>query len=322
MRFGRWLGWLTLSAAVLGGGSCRTDPPSNLGEVRGSAFGTTWALKWRGEADAAALRTLVEGMLEEREAAFSHWREDSEVSRFNRSDSLEWQPVSAAVVRAVAVTKAVADETDGALDITVGPLVDLWGFGSGDRAHEPSETEIDECQKRCGWRWLEVRTAPPALRKLRPDVGINLSSVAEGVAMDEIVAKLVELGIEHFLFEFGGEVVGRGEPVNGRPWKVGVQSPGGLPGETLQRVELRDACVATAGTYRQKRTTDNGREVSHLIDPRNGRPIDHDLTSVTVLHESCARADAYATALLVLGQDQGKAAAERLGLRVIWIVRE
>lgn len=283
-------------------------------------MGTTWSLKWRGEVGTEDVRGSVQALLDERETEFSNWKAESAVSRFNALASLEWQAMPEAVVRAVSVAKRVAEETDGALDVTVGPLVELWGFGaSGRREGPPLDEELAAARERCGWRWLEMREAPPALRKLRPDLEINLSSVTEGVVMDEVVARLEAMGLTDFLFELGGEVVARGEAAPGQPWRVGVQDPGGAPGETMEALVLQDACLSTAGTYRQRREGADGEPISHILDPRTGRPVTHGLVSVSVHHPDAALADAYATALLVLGPVEGRKVAERLGLRVFWI---
>ncbi len=283
-------------------------------------MGTTWSLTLPNGIEMESVRSVIQNLLDEREMEFSNWKADSAVSRFNASASLEWQAMPEAVVRAVRVAKRVAGDADGALDVTVGPLVELWGFGaSGRREGPPSDEELAAAWERCGWRWLEMRKAPPALRKLRPDLEINLSSVTEGVVMDEVVARLEAMSLTDFLFELGGEVVARGEAAPGQPWRVGVQAPGGGPGETMEALELRGACLSTAGTYRQRREGAGGEMISHILDPRTGRPVSHGLVSVSVHHPDCALADAYATALLVLGPVEGRKVAERLGLRVFWI---
>lgn len=283
-------------------------------------MGTTWSLKWRGAVGGGSLESKVQALLDAREAEFSNWMADSAVSRFNALESLAWQATPKAVVRAVALARRVAEETDGALDVTVGPLVELWGFGSGGRQDErPSGARIAAVLERCGWQWLEVREESPALRKLRPDLAINMSSVTEGVVMNEVVTELEAMGLTDFLFELGGEVVAWGEAAPGQPWRVGVQVPGGSGGETMEALELRNACLSTAGTYRQRREGADGEPISHILNPRTGQPVAHDLVSVSVHHADCALADAYATALLVMGPVEGRKVAERLGLRVFWI---
>lgn len=307
-------------AALLPGCDVEEGAPTS---VSGRAMGTTWSLQWRGKANAGEVHRMIQGVLDEREAEFSNWRADSAVSRFNASESLEWQAMPKSVVDAVVLAGRVAEETGDALDITVGPLVDLWGFGAGGpRTGMPSEEAVEAAKDRCGWQWLSVRQEPPAVRKRRPDVEIHLASVAEGLVMNEVVRRLGAAGVSDFLFELGGEVVARGEAAPGRAWRVGVQSPGGGTGEIVEAMELRDACLSTAGTYRQVRTLGEGGTVTHILDPRTGRPVTHRLASVSVLHTDCALADGYATALLVLGPESGKRTAERLGLRVVWIVAE
>jgi thiamine biosynthesis lipoprotein len=152
------------------------------------------------------------------------------------------------------------------------------------------------------------------LRKTRPDLQINVSAVAEGWALDKLAKHLESIGITKFLLEIGGEVLGRGE------WRVGIQTPGAPPGEAAQILQLKDQSIATSGVYRQTFTAE-GKQRSHILDPRTGRPVEHELASVSVIHSSAALADGFATALLVMGPEKGRELAEKLGLRVVWFER-
>jgi thiamine biosynthesis lipoprotein len=295
--------------------TCSRAP--TLTTLAGETMGTTWSLRM--VAPPAGLREEIQKHLDAREAVWSHWRADSALSRFNESGSTDWVGVPAELVRAVASAKHIADATDGALDVTVAPLVDLWGFGAqGTQTDPPGADAIKEAMARTGWRFLQWREHPPALRKAVPDLRINVAAVAEGLVIDELVALLRGRGLTQFLLEVGGEVAAAGGAPDGRPWRVGIQTPGAPGGEALQALPLTDQCMATSGTYRQGHEA-AGQRVSHLIDPRTGRPVEHRLVSVTVIDASCARADAFATALLVLGPQRGRAVAERLGLNVFWI---
>ncbi len=304
-------------AGLLALAGCAPDPGAPVG---GASMGTRWSL--RGPGIGAAQRRQVQDHLDAREAVLSHWRPDSALSRFNASRSTDWQPVPPELVRAVALARRVAADTQDALDITCAPLIDLWGFGArppGAAPGVPDAAAIDQARARCGWRHLGWRENPPALRKTLPELQINVAAVTEGLVLDELAAQLRRQGLRDFLLELGGEVVAAGRAPDGGPWRVGIQAPEAAPGASLQALPLSDQCLSTSGTYRQRFQLPSGGAYSHVIDPRLGRPVQHRLTSVSVLHASAALADGYATALLVLGPEQGRRTAERLGLRAVWI---
>lgn len=282
--------------------------------VAGRTMGTTWSLRTH-----VPLGVNVQPDLQHRldtwEAILSHWQPGSDVSRFNASTSTDWVSVSPELVEVVEVAQQVGHETEHALDITLGPLVDLWGFGaSGRRASAPTETEITAARALCGWQHLEVRREPPALRKAIPKLRINVSSVAEGWALDRLGKHLEATGLGDFLLEIGGEVLARGE------WRVGIQTPAAPLGQSAQTLLLKNQCLATSGVYRQYFTQD-GRDYAHIIDPATGRPIEHRLASVSVIHPTAMMADAYDTALLMLGPIKGRRLAEKLSLKVVWFER-
>lgn len=284
--------------------SCAEKP--TLTTVTGSTMGTTWSL--RATAADEKARQLIQAHLDQREAVLSHWRQDSALSVFNASRSTDWQPVPRELVDVVLLARKIADETEGALDITLAPLIEKAGF---------APTLTSSPQSITGWQHLQARLDPPALKKEVPALRINVASVTEGWVMDELVQRLKAEGLSDFLLEIGGEVAAIGQAPDGQPWQVGIQTPEAAPGEAMQSLPLTDSCAATSGSYRHQK---DGR--SHLIDPRTQQPVAHSLVSVTVIHESCALADGYATALMVLGPDRGKAVSEKLGLRVLWIQAE
>ncbi len=274
--------------------------------IQGKTMGTTWSLRAIGADEKA--RQLIQAHLDQREAVLSHWRKDSAVSLFNASTSTEWQPVPRELVEVVELARRIADQTEGALDITLAPLIEAYGF-----APELSP----KAKVVTGWQHLQARLDPPALKKKVPELRINVASVTEGFVIDELIALLKARGLSDFLLEVGGEVAAIGKAPDGQPWRVGIQTPEAAQGEALQTIPLTNQCVATSGTYRHQK---EGR--SHLIDPRTQQPVSHSLVSVTVIHESCALADGYATALMVLGPERGSQVAEKLGLRVLWVRAE
>jgi thiamine biosynthesis lipoprotein len=289
-------------------------------KLSGKTMGTTWSL--RSVQATESTRQLIQSHLDQREAVFSHWQKDSAVTRFNDSRSSDWQPVPPELVRVVELARRIASKSDGALDITLAPLIDLWGFGAAGPAPAlPTEPQIAEAKTRCGWQYLQTRLDPPALKKAIPDLRINVASVTEGFVIDELIPLLKQQGLSDFLLEVGGEVAAIGHAPAGTPWRVGIQTPEAAPGDALQTLPLSDLCIATSGNYRQRFAKD-GQSYSHLIDPRSGRPITHPLTSVSVIHPSSALADGYATALMIVGPERGREIADQLGLRVLWITAD
>lgn len=320
MLTGCWLGML----ASLGLTGCgRQGEKVTLREWRGEAMGTTWMLKgWVPTIGRAEVEAEVRSLLEDWESATSVWRADSELAQFNAAPADEWVCVGPRLWKALRLAREIGVETEGALDVTLEPLVRLWGFGKdGRRTQAPDAGEVSEALARCGWRHLEWDETRQRLKKLRPGMEVNVNCVVEGLAMDEVAARLRQLGWRDFLFELGGEVLAAGENAGG-PWKVGLRMPGGEDEAGMKAVfsvlAVSDAAVATSGTDRQWFGA-SGKRFHHVLDPRTGRPVEHALAAVSVMDESCGRADGFATALLVLGPERGRPLAERLGLRVFWI---
>lgn len=278
-------------------------------------MGTTWSLRVDGGAGTISPKEIQQ-QLDAWESILSHWQPDSALSQFNYSTSTDWVAVPAELVEVVELAQQIGNDTDHALDITLAPLIDLWGFGAkGRRDTAPTEAEIAGAKAQYGWQHLQTRHDPPALRKAIPELRLNVSAVAEGWAMDHLAQHLESKGIIHFLLEIGGEVLARGE------WRVGIQTPAAPPGESAQTLRLKDQAIATSGVYRQHFSAD-GKDYAHVLDPRTGSPIEHKLASVSVIHSSAAQADGFATALLVLGPQVGRQLAEKLGLDVVWFERE
>ncbi|MDB6000178.1 MAG: apbE family protein, partial [Rhizobacter sp.] len=212
----------------------------------------------------------------------------------------------------------LAERTDGACDPTVGPLVELWGFGpAGRRSSVPSDAHIEAVMARTGWHRLQRDTEG---RLLQPGgVGIDLCGIAKGFGVDRVVDVLADAGIRHCLVEVGGELRARGQRPNGQPWRVAVEAPQAGSGQAAV-LALHDMAVATSGD-RWHFFEHDGQRHSHTLDPRTGRPVRHGLASVTVLHAECMQADALATALTVLGPVDGMRHAQRHGLAAMFVRR-
>ncbi|WP_330999367.1 FAD:protein FMN transferase [Sphingomonas sp. IC-56] len=246
----------------------------------------------------------------------SHWEPDSALSRFNRSEPGRWQPLPAGFAQVLAAGLSIAGASGGAFDPAMGLLADLWGFGpSGARAAIPSDAEIAAVLESPGHRHIEQdgRRA----RRLAP-VALDFSGIAKGHAVDAVAERLRSLGCADFLVEIGGELRGEGIKPDGQPWWVELEPAPGVANAPI-RVALHGLSVATSGDYRRS-FRHAGRDYAHTIDPRTGRPLTNGVASVTVLHPSCMLADAWATALTVLGPS-GMALAERQGLAAHMAVR-
>jgi thiamine biosynthesis lipoprotein len=315
---------LALAAWLLPGAGCQAAArPAALIELSGEAFGTRWHVRLPRDAEAPppeALAAALRAELDAVDRALSTWRDDSELARFNAATSTAWLPVSSRTADAVAEALAVHARSGGAFDPTVGPLLALWGFGPGGaREGAPAAEAVARARARLGAAELEVRRAPPALRKRRPELALELSGLGEGHAVDALAARLEALGVRRFLVEVGGELRAHGAGPDGRAWRVGIERPvpGAAPVDWV--VDLDDAALSTAGTTRHRRVA-GGRVVSHVLDPRLGRPVAHALRAVSVRAPRAASADAWATALLVLGPEEGWRVAMRESLAVLFVL--
>ena len=250
----------------------------------------------------------------------SHYRPESELSRFNRARTTEPWPMSRETLGVVAEALSVGRASGGAFDVTIGPLVDAWGFGSPGRGPAaPDEAALAALRARVGSDLLEVDLGASTLRKRRADVVLDLSAIAKGYAVDAIADLLVERGYADYLVEIGGELRAGGASERGERWRVGLERP--VPGAPAARriVPLADAAVATSGDYRNFYDL-NGVRVSHTLDPRTGRPVAHRLRSVSVIARRCSLADARSTALNVLGPEEGYALAVVRGWAALFVV--
>ena len=303
------------------------EPSGRLsGQTMGTTYEVTWARGWWfGRLDAETVRAAVEAELGAVEASMSTYREDSEITAFNRAPQGQWVAVSDAFMDVFEVARAVGEASGGAYDVSVGPLVDLWGFGPGGRAGDvaggadgiPPPAAIAAARARVGQSAIQVDRNRGALLKGAPRE-LDFSSVAKGHGVDRVALWLEGQGVESYMVEVGGEIRVAGFSPRGARWRIAVERPeplgtaplGALP---LAVLELTDTAVATSGDYRNFFEVD-GRRYSHSIDPRTGWPVAHELVSVTVVHESAALADAWATALVVLGQPEALRVAIDNGL--------
>jgi thiamine biosynthesis lipoprotein ApbE/Na+-translocating ferredoxin:NAD+ oxidoreductase RnfG subunit len=311
-RWGRrdWTALAFVAIGILAVTTLRLWPHSEPAEeplsVTGRAMGTTWSVKIRDEvADSAVMEKAIAGEFEWAESLTSHWRTNTDLSIFNRTATTNPLPVGWPVLTLARWAAEISEASGGAFDITVGPLVRLWGFGPPPRrTTPPSDAEIAAVQPAIGWQKLELLDG--LLRKEHPALEIDLSSIAEGWAVDHVAGFLERRGFTNFLVEIGGELQAHGL------WTIAIEHP-------TRTCTISNESISTSGTYR-KNFTAGGRQYSHLIDPRTGRPITHQTVSVTVRLPDCARADAWSTALNVLGVEAGLPLAERLNLAAQFVI--
>lgn len=294
--------------------------------LQGESMGTTWHItllpNTNSKQDAKVLRVGVEQVLLRIDEQMSNWRKDSEISRFNQAQTTDWFPVSSDLVKVVQMAQQVSQFSHGVYDITVGPLVRLWGFGSEKNAEVkvPADGDIKATLAKMGYQKLTTQESPPALRKLRPDMYVDLASIAPGYAVDLIGQYFEQQGISDYMVELGGEVLTLGKSPRGDAWRIGIEKPVDLGKAVQQGMTLTNAGLSTSGDYRDF-FIENGKRYSHTINTSTGYTANHSLASVSVVAENTTLADAYSTMLMAMGEVQGRAFADQHQLKVFFIWR-
>lgn len=295
-------------------------------ELGGPTMGTRWSVKyWHAPTTLGParreVREAIETALDLVVRQMSTWEEDSDLSRYNRAAPGRWQKLPEPFFTVLRHALELARATGGAYDPTVGPAVNLWGFGPDPaRRNAPEAADLEAARRRIGWQRVQLDAEQRRARQVGGTY-VDLSSIAKGYAVDAVARALQRLGCGHALVEVGGELLGMGRRPDGQPWRVAVRLPGLEQGEAGPVLALKGLAVATSGDDFRCFAADDGARYSHTIDPRTGRPVRHALASVTVVHAQCMHADALATALTVLGPDEGWAYAERERLAVLFIRR-
>lgn len=296
--------------------------------VNGQTMGTTYSVKLvmddKAPPSSEVLSAWADATFAAVNESMSTYMEDSELSLLNRAETDSWQPVSAPLLDVLLLSQEISRKSDGAFDITVMPLVNLWGFGPQTRGSVPGDEEISRTIAQTGYHKVAVDAERSAVRK-PVGVTIDLSAIAKGYAADQLAEKLLAEGYRHFMVEVGGELVLAGLNNRGEPWRIGIETPiyelFSASKRPVGAVDISGKGMATSGDYRNYYEVD-GVRVSHTIDPKSGRPITHTLASVTVIADTAAEADGWATALNVLGAERAMALAAKEQLAVFMLVRE
>ncbi|WP_413692529.1 FAD:protein FMN transferase [Psychromonas sp. KJ10-2] len=306
--------WLALIGLAFFISSCTKPEPALLkiqGQTMGTYYQVTYVLSSEQTSNkqllSNALKELIDQQLELVNDQMSTYRPNSELSLFNKSEST--QEVSDATIKVVSEALKIYQQSGGAFDVTVGPLVNLWGFGPDKKPNKIPDAElIEKTKQSIGSQYLSIDGNK--LIKSKPDLYVDLSSIAKGYGVDAVAEFMETKGINNYLVDIGGELRASGTKLNQQPWTLAIERPGA--GQDVQRLlHIGDSAIATSGDYRNYFEAD-GIRYSHTIDPKTGRPIDHKLVSVTVIDESSMVADGLATAITVLGPEDGLEFATKL----------
>ncbi len=284
--------------------ACSDSQSPNAYHLSGNTMGTTFNITIVGEE--LLEPKLIYTALDNIESTMSTYRLDSELMQLNSAPINTWLDVSSSLYEVLLISEEISEMTDGAFDITVSPLVNLWGFGPDKRENSavPNSADIHALMPSIGFDYLLIAADREAVLK-KAMINLDLSAIAKGYAVDVLSELLEENNISNYLIEIGGEIKTKGHNTEGELWRVAIEAPlrSTLSRNALQIIELNDRSLASSGDYRNFIEID-GRYYSHTIDPASGYPVNHDLASVTVIAESSATADAIATAFSVMGVEK------------------
>jgi thiamine biosynthesis lipoprotein len=304
---------------------CQQEKTKETIHLSGQTMGTTWSVAMppgHDGIDAAALRQQLQKRLDLINHLMSTYAPDSELSRFNNQTGTDWFTISDETARVIELSLEISHLTAGAFDVSIGPLVELWGFGAAARGDKiPSDEQISAGLARVGYEKIKLRRDPVAVRKLSPELRIDLSAIAKGYAVDALSEILQQQGFRNYLVEIGGELQVSGQRGEGSPWQIAIEKPLESTREIATILPLTNTALATSGNYRNFYLED-GQRYTHILDPATGRPARHKLASVTVLDKTCTRADALATALMVMGEEKARQFCEAHQIAAYFLLHE
>ena len=298
-------------------------PDAKVLRISGVTMGTTYnviAIDKNRRVDDAEAQAKIDAALETVNRQMSNWDNTSEISRFNAQTSVDSIPLSPELMGLMHAARQVHIHSKGRFDTTMGPLIELWGFGKDGGKHVPSDAQIAEALTRSGHDDTLI-VGETTLQKKQPDTQVYLAAIAKGYGADQVGRALEKLDISDYMVEIGGDLYASGQNPNGQPWQIGIEKPAALSGGLIDVVGISNMGMASSGDYRNYFEKD-GVRFSHIIDPVTGRPITHKTASTTVLAENGMLADAWATAMLTLGREQGLMIAEAHNLAVLFIERD
>ena len=289
--------------------SCAEEAHYN--KITGNTMGTTYSVIVKsGTASPQEIYQDIEVELKDINQLMSTYIPDSEINRFNQLQDNSCFRFSSKTWEVLLAAQAIYEETDGAFDITLGPLISRWGFNAEEYEEKvPSSEEVSKLMAEVGTDKLTYDIHNQCIHKNHPGITINLSAIAKGYGVDQVADIVEKHGVENYLVEIGGETKTKGKNPSGSVWRVAVEKPVSVTQQKMLVVGLKDSSIATSGDYRNYFEV-NGQRFSHTIDPKTGYPVTHKLTSVSVIHPQNMYADAYATALTVMGTEDALSFAE------------
>lgn len=314
--------FLFFGVLLLGCAPAPNESPEVI-QMAGKTMGTSYHItlvvepEKRATIDPVQLQADVDEQLKLVNQQMSTYIPDSELMQVNAAPVNEWLYLSEPLRQVLVLSQDISRKSGGAFDVTVGPLVNLWGFGPEKREGAPSQHDIDQLRERIGYQFMEI--TGHQLRKER-DIWIDLSAIAKGFGVDVVADYLLAQGFDNLMVEIGGELRLHGQSPRGTPWRIAIEQPEAMQGSVHKAIALSNMAMATSGDYRNYFEQD-GKRFSHTLNPSTGYPIDHRLASVTVLAPTAAQADAWATAINVLGPEKGMQVAEQEELAVYLIIK-
>lgn len=315
----QWVAYWLVTVFCIFLSACAKEPAKHF-KLSGLTMGTSYHITVVADADrlpgltTSQLQQLIDSQLMLINQQMSTYLPDSELSRLNNEVNGEWASISPELFDILLLSVELGWLSNGSFDITIGPLVDLWGFGPEHQQVVPTDAQITQRLKGVGFQNIELNLADNKVLR-RGGVRMDLSAIAKGYGVDVVAALLKSQGFNDFMVEIGGELYLSGHSPRGTPWRIAIEQPSGQLGGVHRAISVSNMAVATSGDYRNYYERD-GKRYSHTIDPSTGRPITHTLASVTVIADTASRADGLATAINVMGAEKGLQLAKQQGLAV------
>ncbi len=313
MRLLRYLAFIAVFSGII---AVLYNYSSPYQIMEGKIFGTYYKVKILSDLRDDNLSSKIKKVLADVNSQMSVFEEKSELSQINRAPAGKKVSISPELGKVMQAAAQVYQESGGAFDVSLGKLIDLWGFGAG-KHQNPDTKEINEALKVSGFNKIEFAQDYSWLKKENAAVMINLSAIAKGYGVDKVAELLDREGYENYVIEIGGEVRAKGHRNSrGEPWNIGINRPASNKRDNIMVISLSNVSVATSGNYRNF-YYENGQKIAHTISSKSGYPAEVDILSASVFHDSCMYADAYATALMAMDLKEGLAFADKYNIKAI-----